>query len=409
MHILVIHQNYPGQFGNLSRALSKDCIVVAMGAGERSNARIPGIHYRAHAGRLPPPVQSSGTTHIEAAIRFGRSAEHCLRKLKEAGFSPDFVLAHPGWGEALFLRDVFPRASFAAYMEYFYRSSGSDIDFDPESRLSQEMLRYVRFRNFPSTMAFEEADLAITPTEWQRSTFPEAMRPQLLTLHDGIDTVTATPNGSARIKLPNGRTLDRTDEVITYVARSLEPYRGFHVLIRALPELQQQRPNAHVVIVGGDEVSYGASAGPQTTWRERLLREVGDRIELSQVHFAGRLAYDSYLALLQVSRVHLYLTYPFVLSWSLLEAMSAGCAVVASDTGPVQEVISDGDNGRLFPFFDGRRLVELVAELLDDPPQRTRLGTAARETIIDRYDFQARILPRYRSIIHELISQCAID
>ncbi len=401
MRVLLIHQHYPGQFSHLARALGPKATVVAIGVGDRSPAELGPVRYRSHA-RSIGKRSSSGTPsgQLEAEIRNGRTCERQLVALKGAGFEPHVVIAHPGWGETLFLRDVYPEAASIAYLEYFYRKSDSDVDFDPEFPAPSYALSSVRFRNLPSLLAFQDADLCITPTAWQASTFPAPIRNQLRILHDGIDTSAAAPRPAAVADIGQ-RTLSRSDEVITFVSRSLEPYRGFHILMRALPELLRRRPKAEVVIVGGDDVSYGAAAGPGATWRQRLLAEVGDSLDMSRVHFLGRIPYASYLALLQVSRVHVYLTYPFVLSWSLLEAMSTGCAIVASDTSPVTEVIVDGDNGRLFPFFDKDRLTGLVEELLEDSAQRERLGRAARETVLERFDFQSRILPQYVEILEE--------
>ena len=401
MQVLLIHQNFPGQFANLSRALSDHGPVVALGAGVRPEGRPAGATYRSHSHRLVAGTPRESHP-IETDLRVGRAAERGLRELKASGFSPDLVIAHPAWGETLFLKDVYPDAAVIAYLEYYYRRSGSDIDFDPEFPAAAPTLRNIRLRNFASVMAFQEADLSISATDWQAGTFPPPIRSQLRTLHDGIDTERVAPNETASFDLESGRVLTRSDEIITFVSRSLEPYRGFHVLMRSLPDLLQRRPTAEVVIVGGDDVSYGALAGPRTTWRQRLLAEVGDSLDPARVHFMGRLNYARYLALLQVSRVHIYLTYPFVLSWSMLEAMSAGCAVVASDTGPVTEVIADGENGRLFPFFDRSRLAEVVEEVLEDGGQRARLGRAARDTVIDRYDFRTRILPEYQRAIGDI-------
>ena len=254
-------------------------------------------------------------------------------------------------------------------------------------------------------MAFADADQSVTPTAWQASTFPKAMRSQLTTLHDGIDTATAKPDPNAVFTLPDGSRLTASDEVVTYVSRSLEPYRGFHIFMRALRELMRRRPNAKFVVVGGDDVSYGMAPGRGTTWRRRMLEEVGDDLDPRRIWFVGRLPYQHYLSLLQVSTVHVYLTYPFVLSWSLLEAMSTGCAVVGSATGPVTEAIADGENGRLFPFFDRNELCDRVEELLEDPDQRRRLGKAARDSVTESYDFRTRILPRYQQLLAQLASR----
>lgn len=403
MNVLFIHQNYPGQYGRLARALAKDNLVVAVGVGDRRDSVIGPVDYRSYRkfvspleGAFPP------LEHLSEQVRCGRAVAHLLRELKSKGFRPDLVFAHPAWGEAIFVRDVFPETKLLAYLEFYYRSAGSDIDFDPEFPVSSSDLPYVRFKNIASTMAFETADLCVTATNWQASTFPSVLRRSLTVLHDGIDTQVAAPDGAASYRLPDGRRLSGADEIVTFVSRSLEPYRGFHVFMRALPELLRRRPSSTILIVGGDDVSYGRGPRGGGTWRRRLLEEVGNAIDPSRVVFLGRVPYGDYRRILQISTVHVYLTYPFVLSWSLLEAMATGCAIVASSTAPVREVVVDKENGRLCEFFDVSGLGAVIEELLDDPSERARLGEAARATVVAAYDFATSTLPRYRQILHQL-------
>jgi glycosyltransferase involved in cell wall biosynthesis len=402
MNLLLIHPSFPGQFQHLARAFAAqgDWTIVGVGCGPRDPAVTEGVTYRFYTQPtgapelLFPPVQAFGEQ-----VRRGRTVADLLLDLRRDGFEPDVVLAHPGWGDALFVQDVFPRARSIAYLEYFYRAFGSDLDFDPEFPPPPTDHRFVSLRNSVNLHAFAAASVSITPTVWQASLFPPALRAGLTVLHDGIDTQALGPRTGAAFPLPDGRVLTADDEVVTYVARSLEPYRGFHGLMRSLPELLRRRPKAHVVLAGAEPVSYGRSSRQGGSWTSVLLEEVGDGIDRARVHFVGALGYRRYLDLLSVSRVHVYLTYPFVLSWSLLEAMACGCAVVGSDTAPVREVIEDGANGRLVGFFDRDTLVARVCELLDDAPQRARLGRAARETIVERFDFETRILPRYRDLM----------
>jgi len=204
-------------------------------------------------------------------------------------------------------------------------------------------------------------------------------------VHEGVDAQLMQPDPQARFTLPNGTVLRRGDPVITYVARNLEPYRGFHVFMRTLPEILQRNPQAQVVIVGGDEVSYGNKPKDTPNWREAMQKEVGERIDASRVHFTGKLPYLQYRSLLQVSAVHVYLTYPFVLSWSMLEAMSCGCLLVASRTAPVEEVIEHGKNGLLVDFFDQAALVEQVSEALSQPNRFSEIRHQARQTVLQRY------------------------
>ena len=297
--------------------------------------------------------------------------------------------------------DVFT-AKLLIYCEFFYATEGSDVGFDPEFPVpSTGNDCRIRLKNLNSLMHFDVADAGISPTEWQKSTFPEPFRSKIRVIHDGIDTERVSPDPGAWLQLGALR-LSREDEIITFVNRNLEPYRGYHIFMRALPEILAHRPNARVLIVGGDGVSYGTKAPAGTTWKQIYLDEVKDRLDLGRVHFLGNLEYKHFLALLQISRVHVYLTYPFVLSWSLLEAMASGCAIVASDTAPLREAITNGETGLLVNFFDAGAVAERVMTLLDDKALRERLGSRARAHAVQHFDLKKVCLPSMLQLINEL-------
>ena len=408
MNVLFIHQNFPGQFKHLAPALaeSKGWHVVAVGQRPIDRADLPGISYFTY-GQLPPlePPRYPPLEQFVSHVRRGRALASLLRQLADQGFRPDLVVAHPGWGEVLFLHDVFPDAPLITYLEFYYRAQESDLDFDLEFPVSSADLEFLRLRNLTNLLAFETATVPVSPTEWQANLFPPNLRSRIRILHEGVDTGLASPSASAVLRLPQGRVLMRKDEVLTYVARGLEPYRGFHVFMRTLPEIQKRRPDLFTIVVGADEVSYGCRPANGSSWREALLAEVGRELDMSRIWFAGMLPYSRYLDVLRISTVHLYLTYPFVLSWSLLEAMSVGCAIVASDTPPVTEVITGEETGRLVDFFDRDALVSAVDALLQDSSRRTRLGAAARAHIVDCYDFRTRALPSYLTLFEEIAPQ----
>jgi glycosyltransferase involved in cell wall biosynthesis len=322
-----------------------------------------------------------------------------LVELKAQGFEPDAVIAHPGWGESLFVKDVWPATRLGIYCEFNYQERGLDVGFDQEFSLDGPTdPPRLRLKNLNNVMHFSLADAAVSPTHFQADTFPMPFRKSIQVLHDGIDTERISPNDQAELALPNGGILKAGQEIITFANRNLEPYRGYHVFMRALPDLLKKRPKAHVVIVGGDGVSYGRRPSQQgQSWKNLLIEEVRPLMKDSdwaRVHFLPLLPRDEFLKVLQVSRVHVYLTYPFVASWSLLEAMSAGCAIVASGTEPVKEFIRSSQNGLLFPFFEKDHLVASVCKLLDDEKLRLRLGRAARRRVMAEYDLKEACLPQ---------------
>ena len=331
---------------------------------------------------------------------------HACLGLKNSGFVPDVIISHPGWGESLFLKDIWPNVRLGIYCEFFYNYFDSDIGFDPEftTTSADDACRF-RFKNLNNSLHFEIADLGISPTSWQANSFPASFNQKITTIHDGINTDIATPNKNVSLTLGDGTSLNCESEIITFVNRDLEPYRGYHIFMRALPYLLQNRPNSIILIVGGDGVSYGAKAPEGQSWKSIFIDEVRPLIsdsDWSRVKFLGTLPYSQFIPLLQLSSVHIYLTYPFVLSWSLLEAMSVGCAVVASDTPPVSEVITHDTNGILIDFFDSKGLAQEVSNLLDNKDLRDRLGQNARASILTNYDLHTVCLPRQIQWIYEL-------
>ena len=408
MKILFIHQNFPGQFKFLAPALvAHGHEVVAMTMQKVEQTEWQGVRlvpYSLTRGSTPG-VHPWVTDFETKTIR----AEACFRaalKLKQSGFTPDVIIAHPGWGESLFLKQVWPDARLGIYCEFFYRSEGADVGFDPEFPNEDEGdICRLQLKNLNNLLHFDCADAGISPTEWQASTFPEPFRSRITVVHDGIDTAAIAPDPAVSLTINGTITLTRGDEVITFVNRNLEPYRGYHIFMRALPEILRKRPKARVLIVGGDDVSYGARPADGRKWKDIFAEEVRPQIsdaDWARVHFLGNIAYQHFIPLLQLSTVHVYWTYPFVLSWSLLEAMSAGCAIVASDTKPLREAIRHGETGRLVDFFDPAGLANEVCALLDDPTARERLGAAARRFAQAHYDLSSVCLPRQLAWVETL-------
>ncbi len=397
MRVLIVHQNFPGQFRHVAKAWSQRPGWQVVGIGRETapgmpelerSGRLTLIRYKPH--REVGKEQHHYLRRMEEAVLHGQAVARVMLKLKARGFTPDVILAHPGWGETLNAKDVFPDARLVHFCEWFYNApasgngldpdwKGADIGFDPEFPVSFDDRARIRAWNALHLLNLENCDAAISPTQWQKAQHPKAYLDKIVVGHEGIDLDGLGPDSQARMAMPNGAVLKAGDPVITYVARNLEPYRGFHRFMRALPEIQKLHKTCHAVIVGGDEVSYGRAPGGGKTWRQAMLEEVGEKLDPERTHFLGKLPYADYKRVLQLSAAHLYLTYPFVLSWSMLEAMATGCVVVGSDTAPVTEVIEDGVNGRLVGMFDSEQLVGRTVETLElAPHQRERLSQAAR-------------------------------
>ena len=403
MKILFIHQNFPGQFKFLAPALvNKGHQVVAMTMQKIEVKSWQGVE-------LVPFTTSRGTTpnihpwvsDFETKTIRGEACFRAGLKMKEQGFYPDVIIAHHGWGESLFLKEIWPNAKLGIYCEFFYHSSGFDVGFDHEFPPSDpsEACR-IQLKNLNNLLHFGVADAGISPTYWQASTFPEPFREKISVVHDGIDTKTLIPNPAVSLSFKSSKgeslTLTKSDEVVTFVNRNLEPYRGYHIFMRALPQLLKHRPHAQVLIVGGDDVSYGARPQSGRSWKEIFANEVRPLIcdqDWHRVHFLGNLPYQHFIPLLQLSTVHVYLTYPFVLSWSLLEAMSIGCSIVASDTQPLHEAIKHGETGRLVDFFDHNALASEIANMLSNSNDRSRLSINARAFAEQNYDLISVCLP----------------
>jgi|HubBroStandDraft_1064217.scaffolds.fasta_scaffold18114_2 glycosyltransferase involved in cell wall biosynthesis len=408
MTFLFIHQNFPAQYLHLVRRLAarKEHLVYFITQTDQNE--IPKVRKLLYQPVLPlfsgcHPYSAS----FDVAVRIGVAVADVCRSLLASGVVPDIVVGHCGWGETLFVKDVFPNVPVLSYFEFFYHCHGADVGFDPEfAPPADGDSARLQIRNAVNRLSFAASDWGHTATAWQRSLFPAAMQARISTLHEGVDTRKIKPDPAAWITLARDKiALTREDEVITYVSRNLEPYRGFHIFMRALPEILRRRPRAHALIVGGDGLSYGEPPAQGGTFREVMLAEVGGALDLERVHFLGQVPYATYLNILQVSSVHVHLTYPFVLSWSFLEAMSAGCAVVSSATAPVLEVLRDRENGLLVNFFAADEVCDRVDEVLNHPDRMQAMREASRATVVTRFDTSLVTLPRWENLLSDLIER----
>lgn len=404
MKLLFVHQNFPGQFLHLAPEMQRrgHDVRAICDAAHKAKGPVPLLPYTFKAEPVDPAAARLGRTYTVTSDRGVVVARHC-RRLRAQGYVPDVIFGHSGWGETLFLKEVWPEAKLLVYSEFYYRGRGADSDFDPEFQSSGfDQVMIAQGRAAYQAQALVHADLGLSPTEWQASTHPPLLRRQIEVIFDGVDCDRLAPNPEARFTLPNGRVLRVGDEVVTFVNRNLEPYRGYHIFMRALPEVLAARPEAQVVIVGGDDISYGQPPKQGGKWKDVILDEVKDRLDLARVHFTGKVPYADLVNLLHTSRVHAYLTYPFVLSWSMVETMAAGTLVIGSRTAPVQEMIEDGVTGKLVDFFDVQGWSAALIDALARPEAYVGLRQAARARVRDRYDLRSVCLPKQIDLLTRL-------
>jgi glycosyltransferase involved in cell wall biosynthesis len=409
LKLLFVHQNFPAQFLHLApemQRLGHDVRAIMDGSQKSglpvSSVPIPTLRYGFKPEKVEPGPTRLGRNYTAMSDR-GVIVARFARKLRAAGFVPDVIFGHSGWGETLFLKEVWPEAKLLVYAEFYYRGTGADSGFDPEFQtVSFDQVMITQGRSAYMAQALAHADCGISPTEWQASTHPPALRKHIEVIFDGVNCDRLAPNPAATFTLPDGRVLRRGDEVLTFVNRNLEPYRGYHIFMRALPAVLKARPNAQVVIVGGDGVSYGSPPKDGRKWKDIFLDEVQDKLDLGRVHFVGKLPYDRLVDLIHVSRVHAYLTYPFVLSWSMVETMAAGTLVVGSKTAPVEEMITDGVTGRLVGFFDVPGWSAALTDALAWPEDYEPMRQAAMAMVRQKYDMRSVCLPKQIALLTRL-------
>ncbi len=410
MNLLFVHQGFPGQYRHIVRALAATGghRIVGMGIDSPTEELPKGVHYvRYGLQRGNTPGTHPWIVESESKVLRGEACASAAFSLREQGFIPDIICAHPGWGESLFLKDVWPESPLRSYQEFFYHSRGFDYDFDPElqGNPSWEKCSYLRMKNANLLLNLDSSDWNVTPTLFQRSTFPSGWQNRISCIHDGIDTNLAAPGiPSLSMTLPDRTVISKSDSIVTFVNRHIEPYRGCHSFFRSIPHLQKINPHARVVIVGHQTgVSYGKAASCGS-WKDVFMSEIEGKVDLNRIIFTGPLLYHDFLKILRIYSAHVYLTYPFVLSWSVLEAMSSEAPIVGSATAPVQEVIEDRNNGLLVDFFSPTEIAEAINELLTNRALSSSLGKEARKTVVTRYSLEV-CLPRQLALIDLVASR----
>ncbi|MCR9124860.1 MAG: glycosyltransferase family 4 protein [Rhodobacteraceae bacterium] len=406
MKILFVHQNMPGQYRELIKWLVQQGGHEIYFITQRKGIELPGVTSVVYKAHHVPPKGTYGLSRVwEEAAGVGFGAAQAARRLQDdRGFVPDIVVGHVGWGELTFFKQVWPDVPIIGFFEYYYRNHGGPVNFDPEEPASEFSEFLLQARNAVPCANIQTVDLAQCPTRWQQDCFPPGFQDKMYVCHDGIRTDLLSPDPNVSVRLSRyPRPLTRQDEVLTYVARNMERTRGFHKMMRALPHILEARPEARVIMVGGNEVSYGKKSGHPGGLRGEMEAEIGDRLDWSRVHFVGRVPYSAFTQLIQVSRCHVYLSMPFVLSWSLLESMAMQATIVASDVASVREVVRHGETGLLVDFFDHEALAAQVVEVLAHPERHAHLGPNARAHVVSEYDFLTRCLPEHIARINSLV------
>jgi glycosyltransferase involved in cell wall biosynthesis len=382
MRILFAHQGYLAQFKYLALAFARaGHEVIFMSAPVPG--KLSGVKQVSYALTQPAEASDPLLIDIVSALRYGRAARETAKQIRDEGFIPDVIVIHPGWGEGLFLRDVFPRSKMICFLEFFFSPEGNFFDFEGKAP-DLDTRAQLHMRNAPLLLALNESAWNISPTRWQKHLFPAVYQQRTTTIHEGVNIQKFVKRQGVEVETPNGSILRDGMEIVTFVARHLEPVRGLNSFMRAADLITKNRPKAHIAVVGREEGGYGVPPPNGTTHKEIILRELD--LDLSRVHFFGCVDQSTVVRLLQLSKVHLFLTYPFLISWSVLEAMSCSCVVLGSDTGPVREIINDGVNGLLIDFFNHAKFAELACQVLESPKRFADLGEAARQSIVDNFD-----------------------
>lgn len=407
MNILFVHQNMPGQYRELVQWLAATGQHRIYFLTQRKNAPdLPGVETRKYQTHRTPAKDAYGLSRVwEEATGAGFGAAVAARRIElQEGFRPDIVVGHVGWGELTFFKQIWADVPIIGFFEYYYNLTGGSVGFDPDEPISDHAPFMMHARNAVPLANIETVDLGHCPTYWQRDRFPRSFHDRMYVCHDGIRTDKLRPDPDVSLGLGRlSRELTREDEVVTYVSRNLERTRGFHIFMRSLPRILRERPEARILIVGGNDVSYGGKSQHPGGLRAEMEAEVGTNLDWDRVHFLGNIPYPLYQKMIQLSRCHIYLTMPFVLSWSLLESMSMGATIVASDVAPVREAVTHNETGLLVDFFDPDAVAAQVVKVLANPQDYAHIGKAARDHVVKEYDFLTKCLPEHIAQINALV------
>jgi len=389
MQILFVHPNFPAQFGpalsRLGRRPDLECAFVSRtGTGSLDGVRR--IRFNLRGGATRASHYCSRT--FENAVWHAHAVYEACKATP--WLQPDLIVGHSGFGSTVFLQELYP-CPIINYFEYFYRPHGSDMDFRTEFPPSELDYLRSRMRNAMILLDLEACVAGYTPTQWQWSLLPPAWAPKVEVINDGVDTeFWRRRPGPRRL---GDEVLDDDLRVVTYVARGLEAMRGFDIFVRVANRIAAAMAKVVFVVVGAERTVYGNDLRHirTKTFKEHVLRS--ERPDLRRFRFLGTIPAAQLVEVLSLSDLHVYLTVPFVLSWSLLNALACECVVLASDTAPVREVIQQDRTGILAGFGDVDGLATQAIAVLTDLRAYRRLGAAGRALVEERYSLD-RTLPK---------------
>ena len=404
MHVLYVHQNFPAQFGHIARHLIQKMNWRCSFVSETPAGVVDGIE------KIQYKLGGGATKQNHFCTRtFENTVWHCHgvydALAKHPELKPDLIVGHSGFGSTLFLRELYPDTPVINFFEYYYRShdADSDMDFRKDLAWGVPEIKYLRSRcrNAMILLDLQNCQIGYTPTKFQKSRFPTEYGQKIRTIFDGVDRsiyhgydgTLRPPVNDRGVRTIAGIEVPADTRVVTYVSRGFESMRGFDIFMKAAKIICDREPNVIFLVIGTDRIAYGGdeSYTAGKSFKEWVLGQ--DKYDLDRIKFIGRLPMDELGRTLAASDLHIYLTVPFVLSWSMMDAMSCGAVVLASDTSPVKEMIRDGENGLLADFFNPEAFADKACEVLRDPDAFRHVGQAAERMITEQYSLDA-VLPQ---------------
>ena len=399
MHLLLIHQNFPGQFRDLAPAwLKAGHTVSAIGMADfpHYNSRWDGLTY--HQYDLPSKSTPS-------PLERGQAIAAICRQLQQQGLHPDLVITHSAWGEALQLHHVFPDIAQISLPELWGTPQSLGGDFDQARKGDRPSKHLFVLQNLLTELAIAQSAAVLVASQSQKESFPTALKKRLTVIPEGLDLNCYNPDKHARLSLSKLE-IRAGQPLVTLVARNLEPLRGLRQALKAWPAVAKAVPNAQLLLVGGTDQGYGDEQPTSDSHLNDALSALPQDVDRSRIHHLGRLEHPTMVQLLQCSACHLALSYPYTLSWSVLEAMACGAPIITNVGSPISSDLTHHSNSLIVPFNDTEALGEAMVQLLLAPELREKLGQGGRTVIVNKFNLKTTLLT-YEKLFLRLVSQAS--